>query len=36
MAIMAVVTLVAELLITLLERRVLAWRPPTSSAANAI
>ena len=31
MAIMAVVTLVAEFLITLLEKRVLSWRPPSHS-----
>jgi NitT/TauT family transport system permease protein len=31
MAIMAVITLVAEFLITLLEKRVLSWRPPPHS-----
>jgi NitT/TauT family transport system permease protein len=36
MSIMAVVTLVAEFLITLLEKRVLAWRPPSRSDAIAI
>ena len=33
MVIIAVVTLVAEYLITLLEKRVLAWRPPSRSEA---
>jgi NitT/TauT family transport system permease protein len=36
MAIMAVITLVAEFLITVLERRVLAWRPPSHSESAAI
>lgn len=36
MAIMSVVTLVAEYLITLLERRVLAWRPPSRSESAGI
>jgi NitT/TauT family transport system permease protein len=36
MLIMAVVTLVAEYLLTLLERRVLSWRPPSRSEAQAI
>jgi NitT/TauT family transport system permease protein len=36
MAIMAVVTLVAEFLITVLEKRVLAWRPPSRSEASGI
>jgi NitT/TauT family transport system permease protein len=36
MTIMAVVTLIAEFLITLLEKRVLAWRPPSRSEAIAI
>ena len=36
MAIMAVVTLAAEYLITLLEKSVLAWRPPNRSEAQAI
>jgi NitT/TauT family transport system permease protein len=36
MTIMAVVTLVAEYLITLLEKRVLAWRPPSRSEAASI
>lgn len=36
MLIMAVVTLVAEYLIALLERRVLAWRPPSRSDIAAI
>ena len=35
MVIMAVITLVAESLITLLERRVLSWRPPTSAEIAA-
>ena len=30
MTIMAAVTLVAEYLISMLERRVLAWRPPSA------
>ena len=33
MAIMAAITLAAEFLITLLEKRVLAWRPPSHSEA---
>ena len=36
MVIMAVVTLVAEYLITLLERVLLRWRPPNRSEAQAI
>ncbi|HEV7204586.1 MAG TPA: ABC transporter permease [Jatrophihabitans sp.] len=36
MAIMAVVTLVAEFLISRFERRVLSWRPPTHTAAAGI
>jgi len=36
MVIMAVVTLGAEYLITLLERRVLKWRPPVRSESQAI
>ncbi|MBO1767705.1 ABC transporter permease [Allobranchiibius sp. GilTou38] len=36
MAIMAVVTLTAEYLITLLERRVLSWRPPSRWEIQAI
>jgi NitT/TauT family transport system permease protein len=36
MAIMAVVTLVAEQLITILERWLLKWRPPNRSEAQAI
>ncbi|TAM93060.1 MAG: ABC transporter permease [Jatrophihabitans sp.] len=36
MLIMAVVTLVAEYLLTLLERRVLGWRPPSRSEVAAI
>jgi NitT/TauT family transport system permease protein len=36
MAIMAAITLGAEFLITMLEKRVLAWRPPSSSDAPAI
>jgi NitT/TauT family transport system permease protein len=36
MAIMSVVTLLAEYLITLLEKRVLSWRPPSRSEASAI
>jgi NitT/TauT family transport system permease protein len=36
MAIMAVITLAAEYLITLLERRVLAWRPPSHSESAGI
>jgi NitT/TauT family transport system permease protein len=36
MLIMSVVTLVAEYLITLLEKRVLSWRPPSRSEASAI
>ncbi|HEV7207114.1 MAG TPA: ABC transporter permease [Mycobacteriales bacterium] len=36
MLIMAVVTLVAEYFLTLLETRVLAWRPPSRSEAQAI
>ena len=35
MVIMAVITLVAEYLITLLERRVLSWRPPSQSEITA-
>ena len=36
MAIMAVVTLVAEYLITLLEKRVLSWRPPSHAESAGI
>ena len=36
MAIMAVITLAAEYLITLLEKRVLGWRPPAHSEVQAI
>jgi NitT/TauT family transport system permease protein len=36
MAIMAVITLAAEYLITLFEKRVLAWRPPSHSASGGI
>jgi len=36
MTIMAVITLVAEFLITLLEKRVLAWRPPSHSESAGI
>ncbi len=36
MAIMAVITLAAEYLITLLEHRVLAWRPPASSEPSGL
>ncbi|MGI8761991.1 MAG: ABC transporter permease [Jatrophihabitantaceae bacterium] len=36
MTIMSVVTLVAEYLLTLLEKRVLAWRPPSRSEAQGI
>jgi NitT/TauT family transport system permease protein len=36
MAIMSAVTLIAEYLITLFERRVLAWRPPSRSEAVTI
>jgi NitT/TauT family transport system permease protein len=36
MAIMAAITLIAELLITLLEKRVLSWRPPSHSEAIGI
>ncbi|MEO8888943.1 MAG: ABC transporter permease [Jatrophihabitantaceae bacterium] len=36
MTIMSVVTLVAEYLITLLEKRVLSWRPPSRSDVQAI
>jgi NitT/TauT family transport system permease protein len=36
MLVVAVITLVAEYLITLLERRLLAWRPQTQSEAAAI
>jgi NitT/TauT family transport system permease protein len=36
MLIMAAVTLVAEYLLTLLEKRVLSWRPPSRSEAQAI
>ncbi|MDQ2853159.1 MAG: ABC transporter permease [Actinomycetota bacterium] len=35
MAIVAVITLAAEFLITLLEKRVLAWRPPNRSEISA-
>ena len=36
MLVIAVITLVAEYLITLLERRVLSWRPPSQSETSAI
>jgi NitT/TauT family transport system permease protein len=36
MAIMAVITLVAEYLITLLEKRVLSWRPPSQADSAGI
>jgi NitT/TauT family transport system permease protein len=36
MAIMAVITLAAEFLITLLEKRVLAWRPPSHAESAGI
>ncbi|HET8601278.1 MAG TPA: ABC transporter permease [Segeticoccus sp.] len=36
MAIMSVVTLIAEYLLSLLEKRVLAWRPPSRAEAQAI
>jgi NitT/TauT family transport system permease protein len=36
MILMALVTLAAEYLLTLLERRVLSWRPPNKSEAQAI
>ena len=36
MAIMAVITLAAEYLITLLEKRVLSWRPPSHSESAGI
>jgi len=36
MAIMAVITLGAEFLITLLERRVLSWRPPTHTESAGL
>jgi NitT/TauT family transport system permease protein len=36
MVIIAIVALVAEGLITLLERRLLAWRPPAASSADAL
>jgi NitT/TauT family transport system permease protein len=36
MLVISVITLVAEYLITLLERRVLSWRPPSPSEASAI
>lgn len=36
MTIMAVVTLVAEYLLTLLEKRALSWRPPSRSEAQGI
>ena len=35
MAIMAVITLAAEYLITLLEKRVLSWRPPSHAGVSA-
>ena len=35
MVIMVVITLAAEYLITLLEKRVLSWRPPTHTEAAA-
>ena len=36
MAIMAAITLVAEFLLTLLEKRVLGWRPPSQSELSGI
>jgi NitT/TauT family transport system permease protein len=36
MVLMAVVTLAAEYLLTMLEKRVLSWRPPNKSEAQAI
>jgi ABC-type nitrate/sulfonate/bicarbonate transport system, permease component len=36
MAIMAVITLAAEFLLSLLEKRVLAWRPPSHSESAAL
>ena len=36
MAIISVITLIAEWLLTLLERRVLSWRPPSRSEAASI
>jgi NitT/TauT family transport system permease protein len=36
MVLMAVVTLLAEYLLTLLERRVLSWRPPSKTESQAI
>jgi NitT/TauT family transport system permease protein len=36
MAIMAVVTLMAELVLTLIEKRVLSWRPPSHSESAGI
>jgi NitT/TauT family transport system permease protein len=36
MLVISVITLVAEYLLTLLEKRVLSWRPPTQSEAAAI
>ena len=36
MVLMAVVTLAAEYLLTILEKRVLSWRPPNKSEAQAI
>lgn len=36
MAIMAVITLVAEYLLTLLEKRVLAWRPPSQAESAGL
>jgi NitT/TauT family transport system permease protein len=36
MAIMAVITLAAEYLITRFERRVLSWRPPSQAESAGI
>ena len=36
MAIMAVVTLVAELVLTVIEKRVMSWRPPSHSDASGL
>jgi hypothetical protein len=36
MAIMAVVTLAAELVLTVIEKRVMSWRPPSHSDAAGL
>jgi NitT/TauT family transport system permease protein len=36
MLVVSVITLVAEFLITLLEKRLLAWRPPSQTDVVAI